>query len=190
MYPEYAEIDGKEYKIDTDFRTALRCFDIIDDDSICDEERARAIVYLIFDFIPEDEVLEKFLNKATIFLQCGKTTEEQQNSKQDMDFTQDRGFINASFMSDYHIDLTKEKMHFWQFIELIEGLTENCCLNRVREIRNYDLSEEKDSKIRERMKKAKKAVALKHKKTSKEKDYSNEEIEKMEEFYRLMEGKE
>ena len=31
MYPEYATIDGKEYKINTDFNVALRCFEVIED---------------------------------------------------------------------------------------------------------------------------------------------------------------
>lgn len=190
MYPEYAEINGKEYKIDTDFRTALQCFKVVGDETITEDERARAIVYLLFDFIPKDELLEEFLKKAIMFLQCGQTTEEQKNKKKDMDFEQDRGLINASFMSDYRIDLSKEKLHFWQFIELIEGLTENCCLNRVRELRNYDLSEEKDSKRKNKIKKAKEAVALKEHKKIEEKNYSSEQLKNMEEFYKLMEGKE
>ena len=28
-YPEYAEIDGRKYKINTDYRYALQCFKII-----------------------------------------------------------------------------------------------------------------------------------------------------------------
>ena len=63
-------------------------------------------------------------------------------------------------MSDYHIDLSKEDMHFWQYVTLLKGLTETCVLSRVREIRNYDLSEIKDSKLRNKMANAKKEVAL------------------------------
>ena len=29
MYPEYAEINGKEYKLDTSWKNALECFEII-----------------------------------------------------------------------------------------------------------------------------------------------------------------
>lgn len=81
MYPEYTEINGKKYKIDTDFKTALKCFDVINDKSIDDDERARAVIYLLFDFIPNDDLIPVFLEKATIFLQCGKTLEEQSKEK-------------------------------------------------------------------------------------------------------------
>ena len=115
MYPEYANIKGKEYKIDTDFRTALKCFEIVEDTTISDYERALAIVYLIFNFIPNKN-LELFLEKAISFLQCGKTLEEQTENKKDMDFIQDKKYINSSFMSDYKIDLSKAELHFWQYI--------------------------------------------------------------------------
>lgn len=171
MYPEYAKINSKEYKIDTDFNTALRCFEIIDDESITDSERAYAIVYLLFDIIP-DKNIDLFLDKAIFFLQCGESLEEQQNREKDMDFIQDRKYINASFMSDYHIDLSKEYLHFWQYVELIQGLTENSVLNRVRNIRTYDVSTIKDDKTRNEIIKNQEELALKQKyiKTEREKE--------------------
>lgn len=191
MYPEYAEIDGKEYKIDTNYDVALKCFEVIDDEEIDNYERVIAIIYLLFDFIPEDnDLLIKLFDKAKLYLQCGKTDEQQTKNKKDMDFIQDRGLINASFMYDYKIDLSKTKIHFWQFIELIEGLSENCSLNRVREIRNYDLSEEKDAKRRKKIEDAKKALALKENTFHTKKDYTDDEIKSMENFYKLMNGKE
>jgi hypothetical protein len=66
-------------------------------------------------------------------------------------------------MSDYHIDLSKEDLHFWQFVELIEGLTEQSSLNRIRDLRNYDLSQIKDQKERAKIEKAQRQVALKTK---------------------------
>lgn len=180
MYPEYAEINGKEYKIDTDFKTALKCFEIVDNDEITDYERAMAIVYLLFDFIPKNKDLNLFLNKAKIFLECGREEKNKSKKEKDMDFIQDRSLINASFMSTYHIDLSKENLHFWQFIEYLEGLTEDSVLNKVREIRNYDLSEIKDPKERKKMKEAKEQVALKKKakKMTKEQEKSKNDFMK------------
>lgn len=183
MYPEYAEIKGKKYKIDTDFNTALKCFEVIDDENITDYERSLAVVYLLFDFIPTKN-FNLFLKKAKFFLQCGKTSEEQHETKKDMDFIQDKKYINSSFMSDYHLDLSKENLHFWQFIEYLEGLTENSSISRVRNLRNFDLSEIKDDKERNRIAEAQKNVALK-KKTVKLTENQKKSIN---EFYKAMKG--
>lgn len=183
-YPEYAEIDGVEYKIDTDYKVALKCFEIIQDEEIDDYERAVAIIYLLFDFIPKEEQMEEFLLKAKIFLQCGKDDEEQKARKKDMDFNQDMGLITSSFMSDYKIDLSKEKIHFWLFIDLLEGLTESSSLNRVRELRNYDLSEEKDAKRKRKIQEAQQSVALKT--TTHHKKLTDDEIKNIEEFKKLI----
>ena len=162
MYPEYAEINGKEYKIDTSYKTALRCFEVIEDEEIPGTERTLAIIYLLFDFIPKENI-ELFFEKAMLYLQCGESLEEQKSKKKDMDFIQDQKYINSSFMSDYHIDLSKTDLHFWQYIELIQGLTEDSSLNRVRNIRNYDLSEIKDEKTKNKIMEAQKELALKNK---------------------------
>ena len=135
---------------------------------------------MLFGFIPETD-LQQFLDKAALFLQCGKTADECGANKKDMDFWHDRAYINASFMSDYKLDLSTAKLHWWQFCELIQGLTENCVLSRVREIRNYDLNEIKDSKSKAKMAKAKEAVALPVK-------HTREELEAIDAFERLFEG--
>ena len=159
MYPTKAVIDGTEYNLNVSWINALECFQIVNDEMICDEERALAIVYKIFGFIP-DKKIDKFLDKAILFLQCGETTKNQNLKKVDMDFKQDFKYINASFMSDYHIDLSKSDMHFWQFIFLIQGLTENCILSRIRNLRNIDVNEINDPKERKKIVEAQNQVAL------------------------------
>ena len=167
MYPESARINGVDYKINTDFKVALECFKIIEDDNIEDEERSLAIIYKLFGFIPDNDI-DLFLDRAIKFLQCGETIQKQLSKEQDLDFFQDEKYITASFMSDYKLDLSKEDIHWWQYINLIQGLTENSILSRVRYIRNYDLSEIKDNKERQKMIEAKNSVALKQKKTKKQ----------------------
>lgn len=180
MYPEYAEIDGKEYKIDTSFKTAIRCFEINDDKTISDNERSLAIIYLLFGFIPKDNI-QTFFEKAILFLQCGKSNEEQRSQKKDMDFTQDRSYIVSSFMNVYHMNLNDEDIHFWYFIELIQGLDDRCILNKVREIRNYDISQLKDEKERSRILRMKQDLALEQD----QKQFTKEEEEAMNKFDKL-----
>lgn len=180
-YPESAEVNGKIYPLNTDFREALRCFEVINDPDVSDFERAYAVVYILFGIIPEDDEMEEFVNMATKFLQCGQTKEEQNAKPSNMDFEHDERYINASFMSDYHIDLSRAEMHWWQYVELISGLTEHCVLSRVRYLRDYDLSTIKDAKERVKMAEAKRTVALPER-------LSREDKEAMEWFDSLFKG--
>lgn len=187
-YPEYAEIEGKLYKINTDYRYALQCFKIINDSTISDMERAIALISVLFGEEDENgnvinipDNLNIALEKAKIFLSCGNKNQDIKNVKKDMDFEYDRAFIRASFMSDYTIDLSNEKMHFWKFCELISGLTENSILNRVRDLRNTNLSDYKDSKTREKIKEAMDRVALPD-----NTEYDEEDLEALEKFNKLL----
>lgn len=176
-YPQYAEVKGKRYKINTDYRVALRCFEVIEDIGISDEERAIAVVYLLFGDVPL-EYVDDFLRIAGDYLRCGETQSTQESAPKDMDFTADEKYIVASFMSDYRIDLSSVDMHFWQYIQLIQGFTDRAVMSRVREIRNYDLAEIKDPKARANMVKAKAAVALPDK-------FSKDEQKAIDEFEKL-----
>lgn len=162
MYPEYAIINGKKVKINTDFKVALRCFEVLNDDTIGEHERALAIVYLLFNVIPPYDELNEYTRQSIKFLQCGEEPKEnaqEEYSKRDIDMVLDMQYIRPSFMSDYHIDLNKTDLHFWQFCELISGLTENSLLNRVRSIRTANINEYK-GEAKDKMLKAKQQVAL------------------------------
>ena len=46
--PEYVKVDDKLYKINTDFRVAIECNRIAEDETIGDYERSLAILYKLF----------------------------------------------------------------------------------------------------------------------------------------------
>ena len=183
--PEYVKIGDKKYKINTDFRVAIECNNIAQDDSIGDTERSVAMIYKLFgdEGLDNSQDWEKLLELGIKYLTLNKDTSDVDNNTEiDMDFNEDMDYIEASFMSDYKIDLTTEKMHFWKFYNLLEGLSNselgNCCvLNRVRNLRTFDLSQIKDNKERERLAKAKEMVALKS--TKKEVKLTKEQEESM-----------
>ncbi len=175
-YPMYAEIRGKQYPINTDYRVGLNCFKAIDDEDITDVERTISVIGLLYGVgvIPEED-MEEALRIASLFLQCGETKKDYEKKPLDIDFNYDEKLIMASFLSDYRIDLDNtEYMHFWKYCALISGLTENTILNKVRDIRNYDLNEIKDGKDKGKMVRAKKQVELPKKRTKAEKEALNE----------------
>ena len=181
-YPEYAKVNDRIYKIRTDFRIALKCNNIAQDGSIGNLERTLAIIHILFENgLDNPKDYEKLLEIARKFLGCGKEA-EQSNEEPDMDYNEDMDYIEASFMSDYRIDLTKENIHWWKFNKLINGLsnseTGNCCvLNRIRNLRNYDTKDIKDAKEKAKIEKAKQQVALKRYK--KENNLTKEQEESM-----------
>lgn len=189
-YPEFVKIENKKYKINTDFRVAIECQDIATNVDIGDYERALAIIYKLYgdEGIESPNHYEKLLELGTKYLSCGKEVEVKSNEEPDMDFIQDMDYIEASFMSDYNIDLSNVKMHWWKFYNLINGLSNsemgNCCvLNRVRNLRTYDTKDIKDPKDLEKIKRAKQQVALK-KRVGKNK-VTIEQQENINKFYEL-----
>ena len=190
-YPKFVKVNDKKYSINTDFRIAIECNQIAEDTNINDYERALAIIYKLFgdDGINAEEDYEKLLELSIKYLSCGKEEASKTNEEPDMDFVEDMDYIEASFMSDYNIDLTSVEMHWWKFYKLINGLSNsemgNCCvLNRVRNLRNFDTKDIKDQKEKERIEKAKKQVALK--KNKKEKNLTKEQEKSMEELNKLL----
>lgn len=188
-YPKFIEIDGKLIPINTDFRYAIECNRIANDNTIGDRERALAIIYTLFgdEGLKLNQHYETLLELAQKYLACGKEIDTE--SEPDMDYIEDNDYIEASFMSDYHIDLANTKMHWWKFYNLLNGLSNselgNCCvLNRIRNLRNFDVSEIKDDKERRKIEKAKEQVALK--KNKKENNLTKEQEESMRALNKLL----
>jgi len=180
--PEYAKVGDKKYKINTDFRVALKCQEIAMDSSISDYERPLAIIYLLYgdEGLNNKQDYADLIRIALDYLKCGEEVDESDNEKPDMDFKQDFRLIEASFRSDYGITLSNEKMHWWDFYMYLNGLTDKCVLNKVRELRNYDTSTIKDQKEKNKIKKAQKRFAL-----VKNDTLTKKEEESVKKFYEL-----
>lgn len=176
-YPKYVEVGDKTYPINTDFRIAIECNRIAEDNSIGNLERALAVIYTLFgeEALDDTEHYDRLLELAQKYLCCGKELEEN-NEKPDMDFIEDMDYIEASFMSDYKIDLSNVEMHWWKFFNLMNGLSNsemgNCCvLNRIRNLRTFNTKDIKDEKERRRIEKEKSKVAL-----NKYKDFNKKKV--------------
>lgn len=188
--PEFVKVGEKKYKINTDFRVAIECNSIATDDTIGDIERPIAIIYKLFgdEGLNNPNDWDKLLELAIKYLCLGKELDES-NEEPDMDFVQDMSYIEASFMSDYRIDLSNIKMHWWKFYQLIEGLSNselgNCCvLNRIRNLRTLDVSKIKDPKEKAKILNSKKQFSLK----KIERNMSKEEEQNQDEFFDRLDG--
>lgn len=176
------EANGHIYEINTDFRIALACFKAMNDPEITNLERFYAVETLLLgdEVDSNDEMIlqDKLLN----YLRCGQT-ENIDDDKIDMDYIEDESKIRTSIRQCYHLDLNKiDYMHWWEYNELISGLTSESLLNKIRELRSFDLNEIKDIKEREKVRKAQEYVALK-KNNEKKVDLTEKEKDSINYFY-------
>ena len=177
------QIEDTIYEANIDFRTAIRCNEIAQDNTIGDFERVLGIICTMYgpQAIDNPNHYEKLLKWALKYLSCGQEIVNT-HKQPDMDYIEDMEYIEASFMSDYQIDLEKEEMDWHKFNKLMNGLSNseigNCCvLNRIRNLRNFDVSKIEDKKAKQEMIEAKERVALK--KYKKENNLTKEQEESM-----------
>lgn len=172
MYPKKIEANGNIYEINTDFRVALACFRAINDEEITELEKFYAVETLLLgaNVDPKDSFI---LNqKIQTYLRCGQT-ENIEDNEINFDYIQDEEYVRTSIRQCYQINLNNiPYMHWYEYNELIAGLTEDTLLSKIREIRSYDLSEVKDENQRKKIIEAKEKFAIKRKtiKTEKEKE--------------------
>ena len=189
--PEYVKIGEKKYKINTDFRVAIKCNCIAEDTTISDTERALAIIYLLYgdEGLNDFENHEKLMELAKKYLLCGEEPMDNIESKKDMDYIQDKYYIRSSFIQDYKYNpYEKEYLHWYDFYHDLNNLSNsefgNCCiLSRIRNFRNLNVSEIKDSKKRAEIIKIKEYLALK-----KEIKMTEEQKKNQDNFYKLLNG--
>lgn len=183
------QIGDTIYTAHTDYRTAIKCDEIAQDETIKDYYRSLAIICVVFgeEGLDHEEHYEKLLRWITKWLSCGKEIEDSKEEP-DMNYTEDMDFIEASFMSDYKIDLSETDMEWSKFYKLMSGLSNNefgdcCILNRIRNLRNYDVSKISDPKEATRIREAQEKFALKKNKIGN--NLTAAQIKSMEEFNKL-----
>lgn len=193
--PQYVKVDDKLYKINTDFRVALECNKIAEDESIGNLERAMAIIYKLFG---EDGLncnnQNKLLELGMKYLLLGreeKSLKNDSHDKYELDFNKCIGLIKASFKFDYKYDPYElEYLHWYDFYNDLESLSTsefgNCCiLNRIVSILEQEPKEIKDSKQRQKLIDAQKLLKEKYCKKQ-EIEMTKEQEESARAFYKSL----
>lgn len=131
--PETVRIDGLNYPINTDFRASILFEELMNDYELDNKEKIIAALKLYYPILPNN--LSEALEQALWFYSCGKydgnTSKEQDEEESKTlkrpvySFEHDAPLIYAAFYSQYLIDLQKEKLHWWQFRALFDGLKDD-----------------------------------------------------------------
>jgi len=193
-YPEYVEVEGKRYKINTDFRVAIECNRIAQDETIGDFERVLGVICTLFgtEAIDNPNHYEKLLKLALKYLSCDKDIDNQSNEEPYMDYIEDRWYISSSFEYDYKYDpYEMEHCHWYKFFNDLNNLSNseigNCCvLNKVINLRKFNPNEIKDFKERDKIIKAKELVKLKKHKKETKVELTEAQQKSVDEFYKSL----
>lgn len=180
-FPQTVSIDGREYRIVTDFREWIRLHSLVRDDTVPTEYKIRLLMQWYID-PPAD--IGKGIKALGDFLRAEEATGVSLPDKEKTDaatpdkgasagdhdtenipafsYEEDAACIFCAFMECYGIDLESVRyMHWWKFRILFEGLNEETEIKQRIRYRLMDLSTIKDKEERKRIKKIKRAIALK-----------------------------
>lgn len=134
-YPEQIGLDGRVYRLDLSYDRVLRVMDIqsMDELTVRDKMEIQCAWLLAEnEALPRNAETQARLISA-VFDLFPKSKERVKERY--IDFHQDAALIRSGFMRAYGIDLTLEKMHFIQFLELLADLPQDSALMRTVELR-------------------------------------------------------
>lgn len=156
---------GREYEIDTDFRTWIKIEEILKDSSISSPDKIIRIFSLAFlsPSLPPsiDDALSSLFNFLFPFRTAAKEDSKSRKSGSPLfSFSSDGGLIYAAFLSQYGIDLTKDTLHWWRFLSLFYALSASSKFMEVVKIRGTDLSSVSDPNQKSFIRKLKRLYRL------------------------------
>jgi hypothetical protein len=154
--PDSITVDGKRYKCNFDFRNVLKMLDIMQRDDIYPDARD----YLCARCVCNAPKNAGNVYRALCDVLFEKTPET--GAKRITSYEQDAGLIRSAFRQVYGIDLYRDKLHWFEFRELLQYLPEG---NRYEETigiraRPMPSPTKYNQKEREWLLKAKQQVAL------------------------------
>ena len=154
--PDSIEVDGKRYKCNFDFRNVLKMLEIMQRDDILPDARdylcARCLCKA-----PKNAAKVYSVLCSTLFPQSPET-----GGKRLTSYEQDAGLIRTAFRQVYGIDLYRDDLHWFEFVELLQFLPDGCRYEETIGIRARPMpaATKYNQKEREWLMKAKQSVAL------------------------------
>lgn len=118
--PTAVEIDGKEFAVNSDFRTCLRIIAAYEDNSLAMNEKHSILLGLMYQEQPIDQV--KAIQMGMKFLNGGVDQSESADGPRLYSFQKDQRYIFAAFRQTHGIDLEITDMHWWKFLALFMDL--------------------------------------------------------------------
>ncbi len=131
-FPLAVEIDEKQYELNSDFRTCLRIMLAFEDPELVLAEKQAILLQLLYKELPLN--IPKAYELGLRFLDCGENHEssEQKDSDRLFSWAKDAKYIYTAIKQTHGIDIeTMGYLHWWKFVYLFMGLSENCFFSKI-----------------------------------------------------------
>lgn len=167
-FPGYVEVGGEKYAVHTDFQRWI-CFEQM---MKINPPEIRIAEILKKYYVSLPPKLYDAVGALCRFYAGGVAPKAKDGAagKRLYCYEQDAESIYCAFYAQYHIDLEKDKLHWWKFLTLLKGLDQNCRFMQIVRLRAMDLSEIKDKSQRSRVAELKRKYALYDDRSSEQKE--------------------
>lgn len=163
--PDSVMVGRKRVRLDLDFRNVLRMMEIMGRDDLMPEAREYLAVRCV--------CRRPIPGTLAAIHELLFSNPPKNDGKRITSFEQDAGLIRAAFRQVYGIDLWRDRLHWLEFSELLQGIPEGNRYAETLGIRVREMPEPTNwnAKEREWLAKAKASVALKRTEKEIEEDY-------------------
>lgn len=153
--PHGVTVGGKFYPLDFDFRNVLRMMEVLGNNNLMPDAREYLAVKC-FTKHPKNVRYVLIAIRSLLF------KENPDKGERVTSFEQDAGLIRSAFRQVYGINLFKDKLHWLEFVELLQNLPEGNRYEEVLSIRTREIPapNKYNAKEREWLIQAKQTVAL------------------------------
>ena len=130
-------IDGVKYKINTDYRVALKIMLAYEDPELTIREKQMITLELLYKQIPENKI--SALTEAIKFLDCGETSDGggEAAATRVYSFNKDAKYIYSAIKQTHGVDLLDlDYLHWWKFCYMFSDLSEDCFFTKLIYYRN------------------------------------------------------
>lgn len=160
-YPDRVQVDGRTYMLDLSLRNVLHAIEVPKTEGITPGAAAQVqCAWLLAEKerVPADTAVCERILQAVLDL----FPKAEDGQEKYIDFEQDAALIRSGFMR-IGIDLTREDIHFLQFMELLADLPADAALMRTVQLRQAPVPEitQHNKEQVARLLEAKQRVALK-----------------------------
>lgn len=172
--PDGVTVDGKFYKLDFDFRNVLNMMHELTREDVMPEARVyRALKCLT----KHPKNVDKVLAAVNDLL---FDNEPKRDAQKLTDFEQDAGLIRAAFRQAFNVDLYRDRLHWLEFVELLNAIPEGSRYSEVIGIRAKPIpaATKWNAEERQWLMKAKADVALRLSDDEQSKQY-DKDVEKI-----------